>query len=110
MADELRVIPDLLNQVGNALENSGLSLLTMQQACHHEAEGARSGWVGSSASALTVLLDRWEMASAAQINRFGAHSCGMHFAAAECTELEQHNTAVLAQVYAVHNDDRRSAR
>jgi hypothetical protein len=98
MAEELRVIPDALSHVGNELANHGESLLALQQSCHGAAEGARSGWVGSSAGALTALLDRWATASNTHIGRFGEHSCGMHFAAVEFTEMEWHNATAVAEI------------
>lgn len=107
MATELRVIPELLGQVGAALERTGLSLFAVQQACHREADGAWSGWVGSSAHALSGVLDSWAAASTIQINRFGEHSCGMHYAAAEYTELEQRNATTLVELAnAPHREQR----
>jgi hypothetical protein len=97
MPQRLRAIPDSLSQLGNELANHGESLLALQQSCHSAADGARSGWVGSSAHALSGLLDQWAMASTMHIGRLGAHSCGMHFAAAGLREMEQSNAAALAQ-------------
>lgn len=98
MAEELRAQPDMLSHVGTQLANHGETLLAVQRACHGAAADAQSGWVGSSAGALSGLLDRWETASTTHIGRFGDHSCGMHFAAAELTEMEQRNAAALAKV------------
>jgi hypothetical protein len=97
MPQQLRAIPDSLSQLGNELANHGESLLALQQSCHGAAEDARSGWVGSSAHALSELLERWAMASTSHIGRFGAHACDMHFAAAGFSEMEQRNAASLAQ-------------
>jgi hypothetical protein len=94
MAEELRAIPDVLSRAGNELANHGQSLLALQRSCHGDAESAQRGWVGSSAGALSGLLDRWAVASAAHIGRFGEHSCGMHFAAVGFTEMERRNAAV----------------
>jgi uncharacterized protein YukE len=98
MAEELRVIPDVLSHVGNELANHAESLLALQRSCHGAAEGAQSGWVGSSAGALAALLDQWATASTTHVGRFDAHSCGMHFAAVEFTEMERRNAAALAEV------------
>jgi uncharacterized protein YukE len=98
MAEELRAIPDVLSHVGNELADHGQSLLALQQSCHGEAEAARSGWVGSSAGALSVLLDRWATASSTHIGRFGEHSCGMHFAAVQFTDMERRNAEAVAGV------------
>ena len=98
MAEELRVIPDALGHVGNELANHGESLLALQQSCHGAAEGARSGWIGSSAGALAALLDGWVTASTTHIGRFGEHSCGMHVAAVEFTATEGRNATALANV------------
>ncbi|MCV7196382.1 hypothetical protein [Mycobacterium angelicum] len=95
MAVELRAFSDALCDMGNRLAGHGESLLALQRSCQDAAEGAQSGWVGSSAGALTGLLDRWATASAAHVGRFGEHSCGMHFAAAGLTEMEQTNAASL---------------
>lgn len=95
MAEELRVLPDLLGEVGAALESAGLALLEVQQGCQRAAESARSGWIGSSAGALSGLLDRWDAASIAQIGRFGVHSCAMYFAAAQFIALEGDSATVL---------------
>ncbi|SOJ56855.1 hypothetical protein MSIMFB_04332 [Mycobacterium simulans] len=109
MAAELRAIPELLCHVGNELANHGESLLAVQQSCHSEAAGARSGWVGSSAGALLGLLDRWATDSITHIGRFGEHSRGMHFAAAGFAALEQRHAAALAQI-ATDGGAARSAR
>lgn len=95
MADELRVLPDLLSEVGAALESAGLALLEVQQGCQRAAEGARPGWIGSSAGALSGLLERWDAASIAQIGRFGAHSCAMYLAAAQFIALDRDSATVL---------------
>lgn len=95
MAVELRAFSDALCDMGNRLAGHGEALLDLQRSCQNAAEGARSGWVGSSAGALSGLLDRWATASAAHVGRFGEHSCGMHFAAAGLTEMEQTNAASL---------------
>lgn len=97
MPQQLRAIPDSLSQLGNELANHGESLLALQRSCHAAAEEARPGWIGSSAQALSGLLDRWAAASTSHIGRFGAHSCGMQYAAAGFSEMEQHNAAALAQ-------------
>jgi hypothetical protein len=98
MAEEFRAIPDVLSYVGNELASHGESLLVLQQSCQGRADGARSGWVGSSAGALSVLLERWATVSATHMGRFGEHSCGMHFAAVEFTEMERRNTAAMVEV------------
>lgn len=95
MAEELRAASDVLCHMGNQLADHGESLLAWQQSCHDAAEAAQSGWIGSSAGALSALLDYWETASAAHVGRFGEHSCGMHFAAAGLVEMEQNNAASL---------------
>jgi len=95
MAVELRAYSDALCDMGNRLADHGESLLALQRASHDDATGAHSGWVGSSANALTELLDRWATVSGAHVGRFGEHSCGMHFAAAGLTEMEQTNAASL---------------
>jgi uncharacterized protein YukE len=98
VAEELRAIPDVLCHIGNQLANHGETLHALQQSCHGQADGAQAGWVGSSAGALSGLLDSWATASAAHLGRFGEHSCGMHFAAVEFTEMEQHNATSAARV------------
>lgn len=98
MAEEFRAIPDVLSYVGNELASHGESLLVLQQSCHGRADGAQSGWVGSSAGALSRLLERWAAVSITHMSCFGEHSCGMHFAAVECTEMERRNTAALGGV------------
>jgi uncharacterized protein YukE len=98
MPQQLRAIPDSLSRVGNVLAGHGESLLALQQSCQGAAEGAQPGWVGSSAHALSALLDRWAMASTTHIGRFGAHACGMHFAAAGFGQMEQGNAAAVAEL------------
>ena len=110
MADELRVTPDLLGQVGNSLEHTGLSMLEVQQQCHRDADSAGAGWVGSSAHALAGLLDSWAAASTVQINRFGEHSCGMHCAAAEYSDLERRNTTAMTELRALGLKERGPTR
>lgn len=100
MAETLRANPELLTQVGYALANHGESLLALHQSCHAEAEGAKSGWVGSSAGALSGLLGRWATAGATHADRFGEHSCGMHLATVGFAEMDQSNAAALAAVSA----------
>ncbi|ETW26195.1 hypothetical protein [Mycobacterium gastri] len=100
MMETLRVVPEVLTRVGYALANHGESLLVLHQSCHGAAEGARSGWVGSSAGALSGLLGSWETVSATHADRFGEHSCGMHLAAVGFAEMDQSNAAALAAVRA----------
>jgi hypothetical protein len=96
MPQQLRAIPDSLSRLGNELASHGEALLALQRSCHSAAECAHPGWVGSSAHALSALLDRWATVSAAHIGRFGEHSCGMHFAAAGFHQMEQRNAAAIA--------------
>lgn len=98
MPQQLRTTPDSLVRIGNELADHGESLLALQLSCHGVAERAQPGWVGSSAQALSGLLDGWAMTSTAHIARFGEHSCGMHFAAARFQQMEQRNTVALAQL------------
>lgn len=98
MAEQLRVIPDLLAQVGNELSNHAQWLLAWQMSCHSEAEDARSGWIGLSATALVGLLDTWATTSNAHTERLAVHAAGMHLAAEGFTELEQNNVAALTKV------------
>jgi uncharacterized protein YukE len=98
MADELRVNPARLSQAGNDVANHGESLQARQQSCHGEAQGAQSGWVGSSAGALSELLDGWETTSDAHLRRFGEHSCDMHFAAADFACMGDRNAEALRSV------------
>jgi hypothetical protein len=44
------------------------------------------------------LLDTWATVSTTHMGRFGEHSCGMHIAAVEFTEMERHNTTAVAKV------------
>ncbi|WP_253869574.1 hypothetical protein [Mycobacterium sp. 1164966.3] len=96
MPQQLRATPDSLTRIGNQLADHGESLLALQLSCLGTAEEAHPGWVGSSALALSGLLDGWAMTSTAHIARFGEHSRGMHFAAAGFRQMEQRNTAALA--------------
>jgi hypothetical protein len=98
MAETVRAIPEALYQVGYQLANHGESLLALQHSCHGAAEGAQSGWVGSSAGALSGLLDSWFMASDAHAERIGEHSCGMHLAAVGFAQMEERNAAALQEV------------
>ncbi|MFW3113345.1 hypothetical protein MHAE_06172 [Mycobacterium haemophilum DSM 44634] len=98
MAEELRAIPDILCYAGNELAEHGDSLLVLQQSCRREAENAQPGWVGSSAAALSGLLDRWAIASTNHIGRFSEHAGGMYVAATGFTASEQRNATALAQV------------
>jgi uncharacterized protein YukE len=105
MPQQLRATPDALTRIGNELADHGESLLALQRTCHGMAEGAQPGWVGSSAHALSGLLDGWATTSSAHIARFGSHSCGMHFAAAGYRDMEQRNAAALAQLRNAPGDD-----
>jgi uncharacterized protein YukE len=91
MADKLWVDPTALSHAGNEVANHGEDLLASQQACHAEAAAAHSGWVGSSAGALSSLLDSWETTSDAHLRRFGKHSTDLHFVAADFAETETRN-------------------
>jgi uncharacterized protein YukE len=91
MADKVWVKPEELMQAANDMANHGESLLAAHQSSHAEASGAHSGWVGSSAGALSGLLDSWETATAEHVGRIGNHSCGMHFTAADFALKEQQN-------------------
>lgn len=95
MARELRANPDVLSHVGNQLADHGLSLLAVQQLCQDDADSAQRGWVGSSAAALTGLLDRWAAAGASHLDRIAEYAGGMRTAAAACAELDRRNAASL---------------
>jgi WXG100 family type VII secretion target len=98
MADKLRVDPAALSHAANEVANHGEDLLARQQSCHGKAAGAHSGWVGSSAGALSNLLDGWETASDAHLRRFGKHSTDMHFVAADFADTEDRNTEAVRRV------------
>jgi uncharacterized protein YukE len=98
MADKLRVNPTALSQAGNDVANHGEDLLARQQASHGAAASAQSGWVGSSARALSNLLDGWETTTDAHFRRFGKHSTDMHFAAVDFADTEDRNTEALRRV------------
>lgn len=97
MAEELRAIPDVLCHIGNQLTTRGEELLVLQRACHEQAEGARAGWVGRSAPALSALVDSWATVSNTHLARFGEHASGMRFVAAGLTEMEQGNAALFSR-------------
>lgn len=59
MADTFRADPELLCQAGNALAGHGEALLALQLCGDSDLAAAPSGWAGSSADALTELLDSW---------------------------------------------------
>jgi uncharacterized protein YukE len=105
MADKLRVDPTALSHAGNEVANHGEDLLAHQQSCHSEAAGAQCGWVGSSAGALSNLLDGWETTSDAHFRRFGKHSTGMHFVAADFADTEDRNTDVVRRVGEAVSDE-----
>jgi len=98
MADKLRVDPTALSQAGNEVANHGEDLLAHQQSCHGEAAGAHSGWVGSSAGALSDMLDGWETTSDTHFRRFGKHSTDMHFVAADFADAEDRNIQAVRSV------------
>ena len=98
MADKLWVDPTALSQAGNDVANHGENLLARQQSSHGEAAGAQSGWVGSSAGALSNLLDGWQTTSDAHLRRFGKHSCDMHFAAAGFADMEDRDAEAVRRV------------
>lgn len=103
MANEIRVNPEALSHTGNELAGRGETLHALQRSCHGEAEAAQSGWVGSSAAALSGLLDGWAATSTAHIGRIGKHSCDMHFAAADFIFMEQHNAKELGDIGAARD-------
>jgi uncharacterized protein YukE len=98
MADTVRLKPEELMQAANDMADHGESLLAAHQSSHGEASAAHSGWVGSSAGALSGLLDSWETATTEHVGRIGNHSCGMHFTAADFALNEQQNKQRLDEV------------
>lgn len=95
MAEELRAVPDLLSELGIALSDHGRSLLVLHQSFRSDVDDAQPGWVGSSAGELPGLLERWSAASTSHARRVDEHSSGMHLAAAELAEMDQHNATAL---------------
>lgn len=91
MAAELHANPDVLSHVGAELVSHGQSLAAVQTSCHRDADGARLGWVGSSADALSGLLDQWATASGCHLARIDAHADGIRLAAAGFIEMDRHN-------------------
>lgn len=98
MADQLRVDPEALCLAGNELAGHGEALHALHRCCHREAQDARPGWIGSSADALTELLDTWVAAGTAHFRRIGGHCCDMHSAAAEFGYLTERSSAALNDV------------
>lgn len=95
MAEELCAIPEVLRQIGTQLADHGDSLLALQQFCRGQIADAQAGWIGSSASALSALIDGWASASSAHLLGFTHQSAGMHLAAAEFNVLDQRNADAL---------------
>jgi uncharacterized protein YukE len=97
MAERLRAVPDVLGRAGHEMSDHGQSLAALQRACRGQAEEAQPGWVGSSAGALTRLLDGWAATSIAHIDRFGEHAAEMSLAAAGFTDMEDRNAKAARQ-------------
>ncbi|MDP7705845.1 MULTISPECIES: WXG100 family type VII secretion target [unclassified Mycobacterium] len=95
MAPNLRAIPDALFRASIELADHGQILLDLQTSCHRDVDDAQRGWVGSSAVALSGLLDRWAAATAGQLARFGEHAGSLRVAAAGFSAMERHNAATL---------------
>jgi hypothetical protein len=91
----LRAIPDLLFHASGQLADHGQSLIDLQTSCHRDADDARPGWVGSSATALSGLLDRWAAATAGAYARFGEQAGSLRTAAAGFSAMERHHAAAL---------------
>ena len=98
MADKVWLKPEQVSQAANDMADHGETLLTSHQSSHSEASGAHSGWVGSSAGALSGLLDSWETTGTEHFHRIGKHSCDMHVTVAEFTFLDQRGTQRLQQL------------
>lgn len=98
MAEKVWLKPQQLSQAANDMADHGETLLTSHQSTHGEASGAHSGWVGSSAGALSGLLDNWQTAATEHFAHIGNQSCDMHVNVAEFTFLEQRNTQRLQQL------------
>lgn len=95
MASELRAIPEVLAHLGNELGSHGQSLAQLQKSCHRDADRAHAEWVGSSAGALSELLDGWASTSAAHLARFGDHADGLKAAAVAFLEMDRLNAGQL---------------
>jgi uncharacterized protein YukE len=98
MADKVWLKPEQVSQAANDMADHGETLLTSHQSSHGQASDAHSGWVGSSAGALSGLLDSWQTAGTEHFNRIGNHSCDMHVTAAEFTFLDQAGTRRLREL------------
>jgi hypothetical protein len=98
VADKVWLKPEQLSQAANDLADHGETLLTSHQSSHGQASGAHSGWVGSSAHALSGLLDNWQTASTEHFSRIGNQSCDMHVTVAEFTFLDQQGTRRLEEL------------
>lgn len=98
VADKLWVNPETLSKAANDVADHGESMLAAHQSSHGQAAEAQSGWVGSSAGALSGMLDSWETTTTAHLSRIGEQSCGMHFAAADFAFNEQQNKQKLDEV------------
>ncbi|HEX7321871.1 MAG TPA: WXG100 family type VII secretion target [Mycobacterium sp.] len=89
MEGRFRVNPETLTSAANEISNHGETLHALHQSCHNTAVEAHAGWVGSSAGALSGLLDGWEATSTAHLQRVGAQSSDMRAATAEFYFMEQ---------------------
>lgn len=96
MADELRVDLEALRHAGNQIAHHGETLHAVHQSCYGEVQDAHPGWIGSSAAALSELLEAWAVASTTQLQRVGGQSCSMQVAAAELMFMETRNVAMLS--------------
>lgn len=98
MADQLRVNLEDLCRAGDAIAGHGETLHTMQQSCHSQAQQAQLGWVGSSARALSGLLDGWAVTSRTQLQHIGQHSADLHTAVARFLFLDDGGAATLGSI------------
>jgi uncharacterized protein YukE len=89
-AVDLEALAGSASQVSGQLEDLALAHL----ASDNRIEAAQPGWVGSSASALSIKAAAWSETSRALLTRVGAHAMALHsdgiaFAAMERESAER---------------------
>jgi WXG100 family type VII secretion target len=99
MARELNVDPESLHHASGDIQNHGESMIGVHHESLGESEAAQTGWVGSSAGALSAMLTTWSAVTTDHATRLSEHVAGLHTSATVFSEMDRTNAHAIRAVY-----------
>jgi WXG100 family type VII secretion target len=99
LGEDLKVVPDLVFHAATTGRGQHEELATTYASTQSQGWDAEGGWVGSSAAALSGLLDRWQSDATRHHAMLNHHHEGLDAAASGFAAMERDNAEKLSRVY-----------